>query len=451
MNVRNGLASALLATLVSAGHPAWAHAPDATVIEFHNAGLDHYFMTSSASEAAALDAGVKQGWLRTGASYLAYATAETGTQPVCRFYGLPDAGLDSHFYSAFPAECTEVLQKFPGSWQLESSGFFNVAVPDATSGTCPAGTTPVYRVWNGRADSNHRYTTSSSVRATMIAQGWTPEGYGPLGVAMCAASTAVDLARVPLGDGKLAASPKAGHVWACQASFNGGGAFVDGPWIRGDGTWDRTIKSAVSGAVAWTSSFLLTLSGSTRMLTGNGLPDHTTGIFPIGAADPARAYDRNPNSIRAQSLALNLSANPVIAATASCLPQGAIGVLVTGSQFFNALDARGADAGAHEVQDRCDGHPESSGTYHYHSLSRCLTASESPGEHSALMGYAKDGFGLYGNQGEGGKPLANADLDECHGHMHAIAWNGATVAMYHYHATYEYPYTLGCYRGIPAH
>jgi len=23
------------------------------------------------------------------------------------------------------------------------------------------------------------------------------------------------------------------------------------------------------------------------------------------------------------------------------------------------------------------------------------------------------------------------------------------VSMYHYHATYEYPYTLGCFRGTP--
>jgi YHYH protein/Repeat of unknown function (DUF5648) len=442
--------SVLLFALALPARVAWAHAPDATVIEFHNASLGHYFVTASASEAAALDAGVKQGWVRTGASFLAYATTEAGTQPVCRFYGLPAAGLDSHFYSAFPTECAEVLLKFAGTWQLESSDVFSVAVPDKVAGACPAGTTPVYRVWNGRVDSNHRYTASSSVRATMMAQGWIPEGYGPLGVAMCAPASAVDLTRVPMGDGKLSTSPKVGYVWSCETSFNGGGAFVDGPWIRGDGTWDRTIKSAVIGSVAWTSTFLHTLSASTRMLAGNGLPDHATGIFPIATTDPAYAYDRNPNSIRAQALALSVAANPAMAANASCLPQGAIGVLLSGAQFFNALDALGRDAGAHEIQDRCDGHPEASGAYHYHALSGCLKAVDVPGEHSALVGYAKDGFGLYGNLGEGGKPLANADLDECHGHHHAVTWNGATVAMYHYHATVEYPFTLGCYRGTPA-
>jgi YHYH protein len=90
---------------------------------------------------------------------------------------------------------------------------------------------------------------------------------------------------------------------------------------------------------------------------------------------------------------------------------------------------------------------EVSGTYHYHSVTSCVRASDTPGQHSPLVGYAKDGFGLYGNLGEDGKVLTNADLDECHGHAHAIVWNGALTTLYHYHATREYPYTLGCYRG----
>jgi hypothetical protein len=70
-------------------------------------------------------------------------------------------------------------------------------------------------------------------------------------------------------------------------------------------------------------------------------------------------------------------------------------------------------------------------------------------EHSALMGYAFDGFGIYGHRGENGKVLTNADLDACHGHTHEILWNGKKEKLYHYHATWEYPYTVGCYRGTP--
>ena len=45
--------------------------------------------------------------------------------------------------------------------------------------------------------------------------------------------------------------------------------------------------------------------------------------------------------------------------------------------------------------------------------------------------------------------LTDADLDKCHGHTHEIDWDGQKVVMYHYHATWEVPYTVGCYRGTP--
>jgi hypothetical protein len=44
----------------------------------------------------------------------------------------------------------------------------------------------VYRVWNQRPDTNHRYTTSPAVRQQMLGQGWVGEGYGPMQVGMCA-------------------------------------------------------------------------------------------------------------------------------------------------------------------------------------------------------------------------------------------------------------------------
>ena len=51
-----------------------------------------------------------------------------------------------------------------------------------------AGTTPVYRLYNqGQGGApNHRYTTDLGVRSQMLAQGWVPEGFGPVGVVMCA-------------------------------------------------------------------------------------------------------------------------------------------------------------------------------------------------------------------------------------------------------------------------
>ena len=63
---------------------------------------------------------------------------------------------------------------------------FFVALPDPTTGACGGGTAAVYRLWNQRADSNHRYTTSTATKTQMLAQGYVAEGYGPDAVAMCA-------------------------------------------------------------------------------------------------------------------------------------------------------------------------------------------------------------------------------------------------------------------------
>ena len=78
---------------------------------------------------------------------------------------------------------------------------------------------------------------------------------------------------------------------------------------------------------------------------------------------------------------------------------------------------------------------------------RGLVLVEASASVPALVGYLLDGFGIYGPHGEKGLALASKDLDECHGHTHTIAWEGQQVAMYHYHATPDFPYTAGCLRG----
>ena len=257
----------------------------------------------------------------------------------------------------------------------------------------------------------------------------------------------VDLTHLPLGDGKISTAPERGHIWACRVDPGAGGAFRDGPWIdKASGTYDFTKKAVVSGHVTWNGRYAMRLQGNRRVFSTNDLPDHPTGTFPISPQDEAYKYDRNPNAIQGQDFKVELPANPRPAAAATCAP-GAVGILITGAVLFNALDAPGRDAVAHETQDACQGHPQASGAYHYHSITTCVDDKRLPGGHSALVGYALDGFGIFGRFGEGGKLLASADLDECHGHVHAIPWEGRTVVMYHYHATWDFPYTVGCMRG----
>jgi len=266
-----------------------------------------------------------------------------------------------------------------------------------------------------------------------------------LGIAPVAAHE-VDLTRLPLGDGHISTAPKKGWIWACRVDPGAGGAFRDGPWIKKDGTYDFTAKAVVPGDVHWPSRYTMRLEGETRVFALNDFPNHGTGTFPIPSDSKAYQYDRNPNAITEQDFNVTLPANPAPAAAPSCAP-GAVGILLSGAVLFNALDAPGRDAVAHETQDKCQGHPQISGVYHYHWISTCIDDKRLADGHSALVGYAIDGFGIFGRYGEGGKLLSSADLDECHGHTHAIEWNGRRVVMYHYHATWDFPYTVGCLRG----
>lgn len=256
-----------------------------------------------------------------------------------------------------------------------------------------------------------------------------------------------DPTALPLGDGKLSQSPKVGWIWACHINPQAGGAQRVGPWINlAKGTYDLTAKAVVPGQVSWPSQFKLSIQNEQRVFSGNDLPNHATGTFPVPTNSDAYRYDRNPNSIQAQAMQVALPLWPKLAAQPTCVP-GAIGFLLSGAVLFNALDAPGRDAVAHETQDACQGHPQESGVYHYHSLSTCVADKREPTGHSALVGYLLDGFGIYGPYGEKGQALASQDLDECHGHTHSIMWEGKLVAMYHYHATPDFPYTAGCLRG----
>jgi len=62
---------------------------------------------------------------------------------------------------------------------------FSAPLP-AHNGECPAGTIPVYRLYNNGVGGapNHRLITDANEFAQMLADGWIPEGHG-IGVGFC--------------------------------------------------------------------------------------------------------------------------------------------------------------------------------------------------------------------------------------------------------------------------
>lgn len=158
-------------------------------VEFYNDLLDQYFVTADTDEIAGLDRSPDRGWRWAGSGFHVdpLGADATGTVPVCRFYGRPDAGLDSHVLSANADECAQLEAAAAEAWILESREAFRVELPDTGTGACAIGHAPVYRLWNGRRDSGHHLTIDRNLRDRLLARGYVAEGWGPDGVAMCAA------------------------------------------------------------------------------------------------------------------------------------------------------------------------------------------------------------------------------------------------------------------------
>jgi hypothetical protein len=149
-------------------------------IEYFNATLGHYFLTAFPEEAAALDGGAFAGaWRRSGYAFAVWNANDPGTVDVCRFFGKPGVGPNSHFYTGFAQECA-MLAASP-LWIYEGVAF-RMRLP--ANDACAPSTRPVYRLYNNPAtlvQVNHRFTVDGATYNAMRAAGWIGEG-----VAFCA-------------------------------------------------------------------------------------------------------------------------------------------------------------------------------------------------------------------------------------------------------------------------
>ncbi len=160
----------------------------ATVVEFYNPDLNHYFITADPNEQTFVDSGAVGRWQRTGNTFKA-----GGPNQVCRFYGNSATnpatgapyGPNSHFYTANAEECAFLKSLFnptASSWKFEGNDF---ATTPASNGACTSGLLPVYRAYNNGfahgVDSNHRITSNLAAYQQTVAAGWSAEG-----VVLCA-------------------------------------------------------------------------------------------------------------------------------------------------------------------------------------------------------------------------------------------------------------------------
>ena len=115
----------------------------------------------------------------------------------------------------------------------------------------------------------------------------------------------------------------------------------------------------------------------------------------------------NPNRPSKQNFNFKIPRHPKIASRTTAVPtRGPIKVALNGV-FFSALKT-----GKVKLRWKIMGSIRA-GVYHYHCTPGCVY-KDAANQHSPVVGYAFDGFKIYGLQGERGR--SPKDLDSCNGH-----------------------------------
>ncbi len=118
-------------------------------------------------------------------------------------------------------------------------------------------------------------------------------------------------------------------------------------------------------------------------------------------------WSGNPNTPSNQNFVFKITRNPVQnTGVATTIGLGHTGVWTNGVSVFNVSDAqsynnqgvwnRNAEYWEGSGFDNCLGHPQQQGEYHHHVSPKCLYDETDSTHHSPIIGYAFDGFPIYG-------------------------------------------------------
>ncbi|MCP3972100.1 MAG: YHYH protein [Rhodobacteraceae bacterium] len=129
-----------------------------------------------------------------------------------------------------------------------------------------------------------------------------------------------------------------------------------------------------------------------------------------------------------------------------------LGVAVNGVPIFDytaAEEMSQADLTHHQTRhdtvltkqlDNCGGHAGRGDDYHYHASPTCMIAQMENAGDAAIIGWAFDGFPIYGDNNPDGSPIRSSTLDVCNGQPDATFG-------YRYHTSEDAPYIIQCLMG----
>ena len=212
------------------------------------------------------------------------------------------------------------------------------------------------------------------------------------------------------------------------------------------------------------STVTIYVDGDEIVIEGDGVPSHLSpyfvqtygqtqngfyywldsdgdGINDFWMQTPA-GMNLNPNRIAQQNYEFHIPLYPAIDPDGpSDTFLGPIGVSINGVPFFNEYESPTQTLTNQVIQsfDPGNGHPAPQGNYHYHFPPESLiTVTE-----DNFLGFAGDGFPVYGPKNPDGNNAQN--LDDYHGEF------GPTPdfpdSIYHYHTNFTSPYIIGAFAG----
>jgi hypothetical protein len=216
-------------------------------------------------------------------------------------------------------------------------------------------------------------------------------------------------------------------------------------WLDTDGNVvavDRHVPDNV--VVSFTEAHIVVRS--------HNMPNHPTAVFP----DVNRSLDGNPNFVQERVTTMRFPLEPRVDPqhvamkdrnnNDHALPMGPIGIAVNGVVFFNPFDHL-LDADAVWRLDRCCGHPSPRSQYHYHKYPVCVKSpwADDGAGHSPLIGFANDGFPVYGPYESAGLLAKNATTNPLNEfNLHEEPDRGP-----HYHVTPgHFPHIIGGFWGV---
>jgi len=225
-----------------------------------------------------------------------------------------------------------------------------------------------------------------------------------------------------------------------------------------------------------TTTYEETISGDARIISGTGCPHHYNVCTGKAKLSYCGGYQEegSDNQATVQNFEYEIPAYPVLRTdtySVAC-EMGAIGIALNGIPFFSgAVDTDCTlldvdDTSSEWISfDMCGGHSTTGGVYHYHFTPSCLiddadSANPIRTGHSSQIGWAFDGFPVYGPLYTGGVDASDY-TDDCGGIEEYLSdvddfayryyVTGPTSDLYSLPhdtpTTSQFPYTFDCYAG----